>query len=155
MQSINLKSQTRRVDELCSSLVDNMTVPHSAASADGSDAGFFAEVALKVPVTASVEWVRSAATRQGVVVYTHPTIHERGSGRMMSAATVPLVPLGHGWGGGGVGAGRSPPRVRSTKRNGIGRDGSSRFQATVHGPPPQGDASRKPRRASRKSPSGC
>ena len=82
-------------------------MPHSAASADGSDAGFRA-TALKVPVTASVEWVRSAATRQGVVVYTHPTIHERGSGRMMSAATVPLVPLGHGWGGGGVGAGGQP-----------------------------------------------
>ena len=70
-------------------------------------------------MTASVEWVRSAATRQGVVVYTHPTIHERGSGRMMSAATVPLVPLGHGWGGGGVGAGRQPTArsVDKTERN--------------------------------------
>ena len=35
-------------------------------------------------------------------------VRELGSGRMASAARVPLVPLGHGWGGGGVGAGRQP-----------------------------------------------
>ena len=51
--------------------------------------------------------------------YTHPTIRERGSGRMTSAATVPLVPLVHGWGGGGVGAGRQPTAraVDKTERN--------------------------------------
>ena len=76
----------RRADELCSSLVDDMTVPLSAASADGSEAGFCSEGALKVPATASVAWVRSAANREGVVGYTHPTIRGRGSGRMASAA---------------------------------------------------------------------
>ena len=43
--------------------------------------------------------------------YTHPTIRERDSGRMASAATVPLVPLVLGWGGGVVGAGTPAHRA--------------------------------------------
>ena len=61
-------------------------MPLSAASADGSEAEFLGDGALKVPATASVAWVRSAANREGLVGYTHPTIRERGSGRMASAA---------------------------------------------------------------------
>ena len=96
-------------------------MPHRP-SADGSEAEFLAEGALKVPATASVAWVRSAANREGLVGYTHPTIRERGSGRMASAAQCRTVPQVHGWGGGGGGGGASPPRVRSTRQNGIGGD---------------------------------
>ena len=85
----------RGADELCSSLVDDMTVPHSA---DGSEASFCAEGALKVPATASVAWVRSAANHEGIVGYTNPTIRRRGGGRMASAAQCRTVPQVHGWG---------------------------------------------------------
>ena len=102
----------RRVDELCSSLVDDMTVPHSA---DGSEAEFWGDGALKVPATASVAWVRSAANREGVVGYTHPTIRERGSGRMASAAQCRCAAV-HGWGG-GVGRQPTARTVDKTERN--------------------------------------
>ena len=92
-------------------------MPLSAASADGSEAEFSGDGALTVPATASVAWVLSAANREGMVGYTHPTIRERGSGQMMSAATVPLVPLSHGLGGRRVGAGRRPT-ARSVDKNG-------------------------------------
>ena len=74
-------------------------MPLSAASADGSEAESLGDSALKVPATTSVAWARFAASHEAVAGYTHHAIPERGGGRMTSAATVPLVPLGHGWGG--------------------------------------------------------
>ena len=74
-------------------------LPHSA---DGSEAEFSGDGALNVTATASVAWVPSAANHEGMVGYSHPTIRDRGGGRMASAAqcrTVPHVLARGGWRG--------------------------------------------------------